>query len=159
MTFIFNLIKLHQKNRTTQTPTPKKILPKIILALVLIIGGYIGFTKYRHATTHEETDNAQIESYFIPILPRVSGFVKSVHVRDYEPIKKGDLLIEIDSEEANLSLKELEVDLEQAKIDVSSAKANLTSLQKSIQAQQAQVKTAEYLKSKSERDHTRNTEL
>jgi membrane fusion protein (multidrug efflux system) len=143
----------------TQTPTPKKILPKIILALVLIIGGYIGFTKYRFATSHEETDNAQIESYFIPILPRVSGFVKSVHVHDYEQIKKGDLLIEIDSEEANLSLKELEVDLVQAKIDVSSAKANLNSLQKSIQAQDAQVKTAEYLKNKSERDHNRNTEL
>jgi membrane fusion protein (multidrug efflux system) len=76
------MCKLQEKNRMTQTPSPKKILPKIILALVLIIGGYIGFTKYRFATSHEETDNAQIESYFIPILPRASGFVKSVHVHD-----------------------------------------------------------------------------
>jgi membrane fusion protein (multidrug efflux system) len=143
----------------TQTPTPKKHLPKIIFALVIVIGAYIGFTKYRFAIMHEETDNAQIESYFIPILPRVSGFVKSVHVHDYEQIKKGDLLIEIDSEEANLSLKELIVDLEQAKIDVNAARANLNSLQKSLVAQEAQIKTADYLKSKAERDHNRNSEL
>ena len=64
------------------SPKPKKNLPKIILAIVILIGAYIGITKYRHATTHEETDNAQIETYFVPILPRVAGFVKSVHAHD-----------------------------------------------------------------------------
>lgn len=143
----------------TTAPKPKKNLPKIILAIVLLIGSYVGFTKYRHATTHEETDNAQIETYFVPILPRVGGFVKSVRVHDYEDVKKGDVLVEIDSEEAKLALSEFEVDLEQAKIDVAAARANVASLQKSIQAQQAQVKTAAYLKSKAERDVVRNTEL
>ena len=69
------------------------------------------------------------------------------------------MLVEIDSEEAKLALSEFEVDLEQAKIDVAAARANVASLQKSIQAQQAQVKTAAYLKSKAERDVVRNTEL
>lgn len=143
----------------TNTPKPKKNLPKIILAIVLLVGAYVGITKYRHAISHEETDNAQIETYFVPILPRVGGFVKSVHVHDYEDVKKGDVLVEIDSEEAKLALSELEVDLDQAKIDVAAARANVASLQKSIQAQQAQVKTAAYLKTKAERDVLRNTEL
>lgn len=143
----------------TNTPKPKKNLPKIILAIVLLVGAYVGITKYRHAISHEETDNAQIETYFVPILPRVGGFVKSVHVHDYEDVKKGDVLVEIDSEEAKLALSELEVDLDQAKIDVAAARANVASLQKSIQAQQAQVKTAAYLKTKAERDVVRNTEL
>ena len=143
----------------TDTPKPKKNLPKIILAAVVLLGGYYGMSKYRYATTHEDTDNAQIETYFVPILPRVGGFVKSVHVHDYEDVKKGDVLVEIDSEEAKLALSELEVDLDQAKIDVAAARANVASLQKSIQAQQAQVKTAAYLKTKAERDVVRNTEL
>jgi membrane fusion protein, multidrug efflux system len=143
----------------TNTPKPKKNLPKIILAIVIVIGSYIGITKYRHATSHEETDNAQIETYFVPILPRVAGFVKSVHAHDYEDVKKGDVLVEIDSEEAKLALSELVVDLEQAKIDVSAARANVSSLQKSIQAQESQVKTAAYLKTKAEREVIRNTEL
>lgn len=143
----------------TDTPKPKKNLPKIILGTIVLVGAFYGYTKYRHATTHEETDNAQIETYFVPILPRVAGFVKTVNVHDYEQVKQGAVLVEIDSEEAKLALSEMEVDLEQARIDVTSAKANLLSLQKAITAQQAQVKTAEYLKSKAERDLTRNGEL
>ena len=143
----------------TDTPKPKKNAPKIILAAIVILGSIYGYTKYRHATTHEETDNAQIETYFVPILPRVAGFVKTVNVHDYEQVKQGAVLVEIDSEEAKLALSEMEVDLEQARIEVTSAQANLASLQKAITAQQAQVKTAAYLKSKAERDLTRNTEL
>ena len=125
----------------TDTPKPKKNLPKIILAAVVLLGGYYGISKYRYATTHEDTDNAQIETYFVPVLPRVAGFVKAVNVHDYELVKKGAVLVEIDNEEAKLALSEMEVDLDQANIDVIAAKANLTSLQKAIQAQQAQVKT------------------
>jgi membrane fusion protein (multidrug efflux system) len=143
----------------TDTQKPKKNLPKIILALVVLLGGYYGISKYRYATTHEDTDNAQIETYFVPVLPRVAGFVKSVTVHDYEMVKAGTVLVEIDKEEAKLALSEMEVDLDQATIDVTAAKANLTSLQKAIQAQQAQVKTAEYLKNKAERDLNRNSEL
>ena len=143
----------------TDTPKPKKNLPKIILAAVFLLGGYYGISKYRYATTHEDTDNAQIETYFVPVLPRVAGFVKAVNVHDYEMVKKGAILVEIDNEEAKLALAEMEVDLDQATIDVTTAKANLTSLQKAIQAQQAQVKTAEYLKNKADRDLQRNSEL
>ncbi len=143
----------------TDTPKPKKNAPKIILAAIVILGGIYGYNKYRYATTHEETDNAQIETYFVPILPRVAGFVKSVNVHDYEQVQQGAILVEIDSEEAKLALSEMEVDLEQARIEVASSKANLTSIQKAIVAQQAQVKTADYLKSKAERDFQRNGEL
>jgi membrane fusion protein (multidrug efflux system) len=143
----------------TDTPKPKKNLPKIILGTIVLLGSIYGYTKYRHATTHEETDNAQIETYFVPILPRVAGFVKTVNAHDYEQVKQGTVLVEIDSEEAKLALSEMEVDLDQARIDVTSAKANLVSLQKAIVAQQVSVKTAEYLKSKAERDLNRNAEL
>lgn len=143
----------------TDTQKPKKNLPKIILALVVLIGGYYGISKYQYATTHEDTDNAQIETYFVPVLPRVAGFVKAVTVHDYEMVKAGTVLVEIDNEEAKLALAEMEVDLDQAIIDVTAAKANLTSLQKAIQAQQAQVKTAEYLKQKAGRDLVHTSEL
>ena len=77
----------------TDTQKPKKNLPKIILALVVLLGGYYGFSKYRYSTTHEDTDNAQIETYFVPVLPRVAGFVKSVSVHDYEMVKAGTVLV------------------------------------------------------------------
>lgn len=143
----------------TQTSPKKKIAPKIILAIVVITGAYFGITKYLYATTHEETDNAQIESYFVPILPRIAGFVQEVRANDYEQVTQGDTLVIIDSKEGQLTLDELHVDLTQSKIEVENAHANLISLQKSIDAQKSQVKTAEYLKNKADRDYTRNVAL
>lgn len=138
---------------------PKKHLPKIIFGIVLLIGAFYGFNKYKYASTHEDTDNAQIEAYFVPVLPRIAGYVKNVYVNDYEEVKKGQVLVEIDVEEGKLALEELEADLEQAKTDVENAKANLISFEKSILAQKSQVKAAVQQKDKTQRDLTHYQEL
>jgi len=65
----------------------KKHLPKVILLAVLAGGGYYGYTKYNYAKTHEDTDNAQIETYFVPVLPRMAGYVKTVSVKDYDVVQ------------------------------------------------------------------------
>ncbi len=143
----------------TTDSKPKSQLPKIILAIALVVGGFFGFQKYRYATTHEDTDNAQVEAYFIPVLPRMGGFVKAVHVSDYDQVKKGQLLVEIDAEEAQLALQEMEIDLEQAQSDVENAQANIANLTKVVEAQQSQVGAAELTKNKSARDLARNKEL
>ncbi|UOQ75621.1 hypothetical protein MUN84_13130 [Hymenobacter sp. 5516J-16] len=41
----------------------------IILALVLLVGGYFGWQRYQFGQTHEETDDAQVEGDVYPILP------------------------------------------------------------------------------------------
>jgi membrane fusion protein (multidrug efflux system) len=137
----------------------KKHLPKIILGLVLVIGFIYGYNKYKYVSSHEDTDNAQIEAYFVPVLPRIAGYVKNVHVNDYEEVKKGQVLVEIDVEEGKLTLEELEADLDQAKTDVENAKANLLSFEKSIQAQKSQVKIALQQKDKTQRDLKHYAEL
>jgi len=138
---------------------PKKHLPKIILGIVLVIGAFYGYNKYKYVSTHEDTDNAQIEAYFVPVLPRIAGYVKNVHVNDYEEVKKGQVLVEIDVEEGKLVLDELEADLEQAKTDVENARANLISFEKSVQAQKSQVKIASQQKDKTQRDLKHYLEL
>ncbi|RXK52080.1 HlyD family secretion protein [Aquirufa rosea] len=137
----------------------KSPLPKIILAVIVLVGGFFGYKKYHYATTHEDTDNAQIEAYFIPVLPRMTGFVKQVYVNDYDQVKKGQLLLEIDSDEAALALEEMQVDVEQAQSDIESARANLTNLKKSIEAQRSSVTSAELMLNKYNRDVNRNAAL
>src|SRR5215208_5489733 len=71
----------------------KKKLPLrfIILGIVLTAGGIIGYNKISFALTHETTDNAQVETQIIPVLPRVSGYVKSIAVSDYGFVSEGEL--------------------------------------------------------------------
>lgn len=36
----------------------RSYLPRIIIALVLLVGGYFGYQAYRHSQQYESTDNA-----------------------------------------------------------------------------------------------------
>lgn len=137
----------------------KKHLPKAILATVLVVAGYIGYKEYHYAQTHEDTDNAQIESYFVPVLPRVAGYVKSVSVKDYDVVQKNQLLVEIDAEEGKLALEEMKADLLQAQTDIETAKANIQNLQATIKATEANLKTVVLRKEKAKKDAERDNAL
>ncbi|TDD95230.1 HlyD family secretion protein [Flavobacterium cellulosilyticum] len=104
----------------------------IILSL-LILGGIYGGFKYAHSLSHEETDDAQIEKNMNPIIPKVSGYIHKVYVKDNNFVKKGDTLFTIDKrdyqikiEEANASLVASQASFEVAKADIGSASANIS---------------------------------
>ena len=59
--------------------------------------------------THETTDNAQIETQIVPVLPRVSGYIKMINVRDFDSVSKGQLVAEIDDEELQNQLSNVEL--------------------------------------------------
>lgn len=137
----------------------KKQLPKLILLTVVAVGGFLGYKEYHYSQTHEDTDNAQIESYFVPVLPRTSGYVKSISVKDYDVVKKDQLLIEIDSEEGKLALEELKADLLQSETDVENAKANIQNLKMSLVAMDANLKATAIRRDKAKRDADRDNAL
>src|SRR3954466_2013825 len=91
----------------------------IILLLLVICGAWFGITKYIHAKHHEETEDAQVESNISPVIPRVSGYVADVRVKDNQRVKKGDTLIKLDD-------RDLRIRLEQAEAALATARANLT---------------------------------
>ena len=65
----------------------------IVLALALIGGGARWWT---HGRFIESTDNAYVRADITSITPRVAGEVISVQVKNNQPVKKGDLLLQID---------------------------------------------------------------
>jgi membrane fusion protein (multidrug efflux system) len=137
----------------------KKYLPKLILFAVLGFGAYFGYTKYKYATTHEDTDNAQIETYFVPVLPRMAGYVKNVNVKDYDLVKKDEVLAEIDADEAHLVLEELEADLIQSQTEIENAKANINNLNVTINSANANLKANFLRREKAKKDAERDANL
>jgi ABC-type arginine/histidine transport system permease subunit len=59
-----------------------------------------------HSLAHEETDDAQIEKKMNPIIPRVSGYISKVFVKDNDFVKKGDTLFTIDKRDYQLKIDE-----------------------------------------------------
>lgn len=143
-----------------ETKNPiKTYLPRIILLVVLVGGLYLGYSKYQYAQTHEDTDNAQVETYFVPVLPRMAGYVKTVSVKDYDVVKKDQLIIEIDTDEAKLALAEMEADLFQAETDVENAKANISNLTMTVKSTEANLKATYLRKEKAKKDADRDANL
>ncbi|AMA48812.1 MULTISPECIES: HlyD family secretion protein [Flavobacterium] len=145
--------------------TEKKAINKkfaIILGALVIGGGSYGISKYLHAQTHEETDDAQIEKKMTPIIPRVSGYVSKVYVKDNDFVKKGDTLFVIDNrdylvkvEEAKASLVAAESTFEVAKADVGSANASVAASDANVASALGTIETAKIRLERATSDYER----
>ena len=115
----------------------------IVLGLLLIGGGWFGFSKYQHAQHHEETDDAQIEANVSPVIPRVAGYVKSVRVKDNQLVKKGDTLLVLDDRDLGLKVLQAEAALATAQTNLGVAQAATNASRANISSTQAGVSTAD----------------
>ena len=108
---------------------------------------------------YETTENAQIETYTVPVVPRVGGYVLSVNMKDFEQVKKGQLLVDIDDSEQKLALVETEAMYQQMLTDVENAKATIRNADMTINAAEANLKTTALRKEKALKDAERDAKL
>ena len=153
----------------TSTPQQSKKRIKsfiIVLVLLLVGGGTFGITKYIHGLHHEETDDAQVESDISPVIPRISGYVTRVRVKDNQWVKKGDTLLVLDDRDLRLKLDQAEAALATAKnnLDVArastnAANANIASSRASISTIEAQIEAAKVNVWRATQDYARYENL
>ncbi|SHM84327.1 membrane fusion protein, multidrug efflux system [Chitinophaga jiangningensis] len=128
-----------------ETSAPKKRSKGfvIVLAALVIGGGAFGITKYIHGQHHEETDNAQIDANVSPVIPRVSGYVKEVRVKDNQFVKKGDTLVILDDRDLAIKVQSAEAALLAAEANKTAAAAATQAAETGIGQAQAQIGTIE----------------
>jgi membrane fusion protein (multidrug efflux system) len=144
--------------------TNKKFI--FIFGALILIGGSYGIYKYMHSLAHEETDDAQIEKNMNPIIPRVSGYVTKVYVKDNDFVKKGDTLFTIDNrdyvvkvEDAKAALVASEGNLEVSKADVGSAQANVSVSEANVLSAGGNIETAKIRLNRANNDFERYSNL
>ncbi|MES2005258.1 MAG: HlyD family secretion protein [Bacteroidota bacterium] len=144
------------KQATKEKKSPVKT---IVLILVLLVAGYFGYKKINFALTHETTDNAQVETQITPVLPRVAGYVKNIAVKDYDSVKTGQLVVELDDAELQSQLMEMEADFRQAEVDVINAKAALNNAIVSLRVNKGSIELSQLRRKKAEDDLKRDQNL
>ena len=126
-------------------PEPKKkksLAFPIILAAILLIGGFFGYRTYSYGLTHEETDDAQIASNMSPVISKISGYVSEVKVKDNQFVKKGDTLIVLDNRDQKMTLEQTIAALGTARSNVQTAKASTNAASQNINSTNAAIATA-----------------
>src|SRR5437868_9010391 len=121
-------------NGEAPAPTPKKRSKGFLIVLIglVIAGGWFGISKYLHGLKHEETENAQVTASISPVIPRVSGYVKEVRVKDNQVVKKGDTLIVLDDRDLALRVSQAEAALTTAQSNLGAAEATTNASRSNI---------------------------
>lgn len=117
---------------TIQKIQKKKRRPLLILAIVLIGAAVFGINKYVYSLHYVETDDAQLDADFHPVLARVSGYVNEIFFEENQPVNKGDTLLKIDDSDLKIKAEQAQAALENAKVTVAVAKANAATARANI---------------------------
>jgi membrane fusion protein, multidrug efflux system len=113
------------------------IIPLVVLlaAAGLLFGIAGHWTSWEGGRPDQETDDAYLKADMTPLSTRISGTVKKVDVGDYETVKAGQTLIELDDSDYRATLN-------QAQAALAGSEAALEDNQAAKKIQDAQIDTA-----------------
>ena len=155
---------MKEEKQQEKKKTNKKFL--VIFAILILVGGTFGIYKFIHSRGHESTDDAQIEKNMNPIIPRVSGYVTKVYVKDNDYVKKGDTLFTIDDkdyvvrvEDAKAALAAAEGSYAVSKADVGSASAGVSVSEANVQSAGGNIESARIRLTRAQADYDRYKNL
>lgn len=104
----------------------KKLVFRVILGAVILVAGIYIFNTVRFMLTHEDTENAYLETDITTISPKIQGYITSVRVKENQEVKAGDTLFVLDNREYLLRVMQAEAALQNAEANVKSIAANAT---------------------------------
>jgi membrane fusion protein, multidrug efflux system len=114
------------------------IIPLVVLlaaaGLLFAIAGH--WTAWEGARADQITDDAYLRADLTPLSTRISGTVRKVNVGDYQRVRSGQVLIELDDDDYR-------ADLDQARAALAASEASLEDNQAAKRVQDAQIKAAE----------------
>ncbi|MFD1467995.1 HlyD family secretion protein [Hymenobacter caeli] len=142
-----------------EAPKRRNPLVFVILAVVLIAGAILGWTRYQFSQAHESTDDAQVEGDVYPILPRVAGPVTAVKVEDNQTVKKGDVLVTIDPADYQQRVNAAQAALLAAQAQVTAARAQVAAMQAQVNTARTNIGMSDANRAKLQKDLKRSTFL
>ena len=112
------------------------VLMAAILATLIAIA-YGGSRFWNYTQSYERTDDAQIDAHVSAITSLINGTVSRVYVEDYQRVKTGQLLIQLDPRENQVAVEQARAQLAQAEADVDSSRQQYASARAEIREAQA----------------------
>lgn len=123
-------------------PAPKKKNRKPIIFAVagtgLIAASIFGYRYWNYASTHTETDNAQVTGHVHQVSSRINGTVSAVAVNDNQQVKQGQLLVKLDPSDLQVKALQAKAALETAKRQANAAESNISLASETTQAKTTQ---------------------
>ena len=120
----------------------KRLLTGLALC-TLVAGAAAGALWYLLSAQSVSTDDAYVDAPLAEITPQIDGTIQRVAVTDTQPVRRGDLLVQLDPADANLAVQQARAVHEQAVRRVEQYLANVNAAEANVAGKQSNVKRAE----------------
>jgi membrane fusion protein (multidrug efflux system) len=97
---------------------------RIAVGVLLLAAAGVGVWFWMHRN-RESTDDAQVDAHVTPIAARVGGAVASIGVVENQPVKAGDVLVQIDTRDFEVALARARAELADAEATAQAASVNV----------------------------------
>jgi membrane fusion protein (multidrug efflux system) len=121
-----------QSSRWQRYVTPLLV---ILLALAIFVTLVRNWNSWQGGKAEQVTDDAYVRGDLTPLSTKVTGIVRAVHVADYQQVKQGELLLELQDDD-------YQAEVAQANAGVAAAKAAIENNRRQKQLQQAKIDRA-----------------
>ena len=121
-----------------------------IVGAVVLIGLVAGWFYSGYRKTHVSTDDAFIDGNIHTIAAKINGTVKEIYVKDNQPVKQGELLLEIDPADYTVRYREASSAVNAEKAKLAEAETKIAAAKANLELQRANLKLAEIEKTRSE---------
>jgi len=99
---------------------------KFIIFLIVLAGAVVGgIMLWNYLDSYESTDDAQIDGDIYAITSRIAGTIKAVYIQDNQFVKAGQLLVELDPQDYQVSLEQSKAALNESRSLVAVAAPNV----------------------------------
>src|SRR5262249_309905 len=146
---------------TSARPRPKRRFGTRVkmLAAFLLVGATATSAWWFLTKNQVSTDDATIEGHVVQISPKIASHVKAIYFNDNYLVKQGDLLVELDARDFDVSLTSAEANLASAQSRVAEARAQRQLAEATLGQAQADLKSAQATLDNAAADLKRNEQL
>lgn len=129
------------EEKTEPRPAKKNRRPIYIVSAILLVAAISAFAYWLYARQFETTDDAFIESDIVQVSPRIASYVVKVYVKENQFVKKGDLLVELDSRDFQARLAQTQAQIAVARAQHGRAQATVDLTRQTTNAGQMQARS------------------
>lgn len=123
----------------------KSTILRTVLGAALLLAAVYAFNAVRFMLTHEDTENAYLESDITTISPKIQGYITDVRVKENQEVQAGDTLFMLDNREYVLKVLQAEAALKNAEANVTALNANAGAANASTRTAEANTQSSEAL--------------
>jgi membrane fusion protein (multidrug efflux system) len=107
----------------------------VLLAIAVVITVTRNWNSWEGGKVEQVTDDAYVRGDLTPLSTKVSGIVQAVHVSDYQQVRKGELLVELED-------KDYQAQVDQTNAAVAAARAAIENNRRQRQLQDTRIEKA-----------------